>query len=238
MDKEKTLRKIKSCLALSESSNIEEANSALLKAQELMIKYRISEDEIKNFEKEKISKRVSVITVITETNRIFWYVKDLGSIIAENFKVVAFSSGNRDTGKSFKFMGLEEDVEIAQEVFSFALEKMKELADKETKSIEIQNDNEDKKIYKSSSKNDFYRGFIDGLNKAFRDQVDENGWGLVLVKDELVIKAMERLNLKSVKRNTGIPPKFSNNKNLYNEGYKHGNDFGSSFNNGNSIEGD
>lgn len=56
MDKEKTLRKIKSCLALSESSNIEEANSALLKAQELMIKYRISEDDVKNFDKEKINK--------------------------------------------------------------------------------------------------------------------------------------------------------------------------------------
>lgn len=237
MDKEKTLRKIKSCLALSESSNIEEANSALLKAQELMIKYRISEDDVKNFDKEKINKRVSVITVITETNRIFWYVKDLGSVIAENFKVVAFSSGNREMGKSFKFMGLEEDVEIAQEVFSFALEKMKELADKETKSIELQNE-DDKKVYKSSSKNDFYRGFIDGLNKAFKDQVNENDWGLVLVKDELVIKAMEKLNLKSVKKANGIPPKFSNNKNLYNEGYKHGNNFGTSFNNGNSIEGD
>lgn len=228
MTKDEALKKIKQCLALAESDNIHEAQSALLMAQKLMIKYRITEDEATK--EEDIEKLVKTISIISNKARLMWYETSLASIIADNFKVVSYSSGSRERGKNLNYMGLEEDVEIAQEVFAFALERMKKIANKKVKDIESK-DNK----YKSSFRNDFYRGFIDGLDKAFKEQVEKNSWGLILVVDAVVLKEVNKLNLKKVKK-TGIPPKFSNDKKLYNEGYKDGKNFGDSFNSGNSLD--
>lgn len=229
MDKQAAITKIKKLLALSKSSNIYEAQDALLQAQKLMVKYYIDESELKD--KKDANKKVVTISIINNKARLMWYEKALANIIADNFRVFNYTSGNRKNGMSIIFMGLEEDTEIAQELFSFAYEKMKSLASKEIKHLEQKEENK----YKSSFRNDYYRGFIDGLNEAFKKQVSENGWGLVLVKDELVVQEINKLNLRTVKP-TGIPPKFSNNKSLYNEGFDKGKQFGSAFNDGKSLD--
>lgn len=46
---EKLVKKIQKLLALSESSNEHEAQSAMLKAQELLIKHKLSLKEVKEF---------------------------------------------------------------------------------------------------------------------------------------------------------------------------------------------
>ena len=228
LTKNEAVKKIKKCLALSESNNNpEEAQSALLMAQKLMAKYYIDKNDIDNHEDDKIATKFSVVS---NKSRLMWYESSLATVIANNFRCISYSTGNRSRGKEIIFLGLEEDVEIAQEVFIFALKKMKKLAEQKIKEI----DSNDKK-YKSSFKNDFYRGFIDGLDRGFKEQVEQNSWEMVLVIDSLVLKEAESLNLKKVKPK-GIPPKFSNNKKLYNEGYKNGKDFGSSFNDGTSLD--
>lgn len=232
MTKEDALKKIKYALALSESNNINEAQSAMLFAQKLMVKYCISESDLSEHEEKQAMKKIRTISIVQDKARLMWYEKQLAQVIATNFKVVCYSSGSRTASKKINYMGLEEDVEIAQEVFAFAFNRMTTFADNEVKRIESK-----ERSYKSSFKNDFYRGFIDGLDKAFKQQVETNDWGLVLVLDSLVVKEREKLNLVT-KKPTGIPPKFSNDKSLYNEGYRHGNDFGTAFNNGNSLDGE
>lgn len=232
MIREEALEKIRKCLELSASDNENESQSAILMAQRLMIKYGIANSDIK--EKAEV-KKVKTITVIYDKARIMWYEKLLGNILADNFRCVFYQSGNRQNGKCCQFMGLEEDVEIVQEVYDFSLKSMKNSCNAKIKELKINESKNNKTT--SPFKNEYYRGFLDGLNKAFKKQVSEEGWGLVLVKDALVVKEEEKLGLKC-KKATGIPPMFARSKKLYNEGYNEGNSFGTSFNNGNSLTGE
>lgn len=227
MTKDEALDKVKKCLQLSSSSNENEAKDAILMAQKLMIKYGITRNEAN-----RPDKKVKSIAVIYNKARIMWYEKLLGSLLANNFKCVFYSSGDRKNGKSCFFMGLEEDVEIVQEVYYFALNFMKKIYEKKIKNTLERSNNSNNTL--SSFKNEYYRGFLDGLDKSFKDQIKEEGWGLVLVKDVLVLNEEKKLNLV-VRKSSGIPPKFSDTKVIYNKGYDDGNNFGKSFNDGNSL---
>lgn len=227
MTRKEALEKIKKCLSLSDSENLNESQSAMLMAQRLMLKYSISHNSLN--EKEIEIKRVKNITIIFGKKRLMWYEKALGNIVGENFKVVSYSSGGRENGKSLHLMGLEEDVEIAQEVFSFALDSMKELGNRYIKTYNIPSSS------RSNYRNDFYRGYISGLDSAFKRQVTEEGWGLVLVKDAIVIKEEENLGLRSVK-SYGIPPKFAGSKKAYNEGYTEGEKLGAGYKGSSAID--
>ncbi|MDF9408503.1 hypothetical protein L7E55_09055 [Pelotomaculum isophthalicicum JI] len=46
-------------------------------------------------------------------------------------------------------------------------------------------------------KNDYIIGFLNGLRDKFKEQVESKGYALVLVKDALVVKAVEDKKLKS-----------------------------------------
>lgn len=217
MTRKEALDKIKKCLSLSESQNVHEAESALLRAQTLMIKYNISEDKVKKYEgKKNLEKFVKSVNVIYGKKRIMWYETMLAGIVGENFRVVYYQSGNRDTGRRLVFMGLSEDIEVAIEVFDFAKQAMIKFSD------EYLNTNTNiPKSNRSNIRNDFYRGFISGIDYAFKKQVEENNWGLILKLDELVVKEMNNLNLTQ-KKKTGILPKFANSTKAYNEGYEKG----------------
>lgn len=221
MKKNEVLEKIRKCLALAESDNEHESQSAMLRAQKLMIKYHIKKHEIENTKQEEV-KNVKTVTVIYKVKRIMWYESYLANIIDKNFRIVAFASGNRDTGRSLKFLGLSEDVEVAIEVFDFAKKSMLHLANLYL----LKNDIPKEK--KSKIKNDYFNGFLVGLDYAFNNQVEENGWGLILVKDAIVLQEANKLNLK-IKKKTGIPPKFDGDTKAYNEGYKDGKRIGGEY---------
>ena len=74
-------------------------------------------------------------------------------------------------------------------------------------------------------KNDFIMGFLSGLKQQFEDQVEKNDWGLVLVKDEDVVKYMDTLNLSSSKARSSA--KRSGDQEAIAAGYKKGKSFSS-----------
>lgn len=212
--KDKLLRKIKKSLALSQNnSNENEAQTALLKAQEMMAKYNLSLSEIDLKEHDKMKE--SDIQVAYKGRGTFW-VKSLARIIADNFRCYYFySTLNRKT--YIKFLGLKEDVEIAKEVYTFAVD----VIDFYSKMYILDNMIEGKGEI-TKSKNSYIVGFLSGLKDKFKEQVNKNNWGLILVKDALVDQAYGNLKLVRGRSSNSITTGDSKARA---EGYKQGKSF-------------
>lgn len=164
----KILTKIKNLLALAEDgNNDEESQTALLMAQKLMLKYKISQNELDSSGEQKI-----IIKSLSVYKRIYWWEKVLVKIIAENFRVLFYIQSNRlPHQKSIKrklvLMGYPEDVELAYAIFHLASEAMKFYS---TKYIE-----ETPNLLETpaSSRKSYYRGFLDGLEEKYKKQREE-----------------------------------------------------------------
>lgn len=189
-----------------------EAEAALLLAQELMVKHSIEMGELSLEQEESNQKEVSK-EYITRRRKTPWWHVSLSVVIAENFRCQAFRN-IRDGGSMIGIVGLKEDVEIAKQVFFAAVE----MADNCLKAYCK------KHGYKVSDvKNDYMLGFVDGLKAKFKEQVDREGWALILVKDEAVVQAIDRLKLRHKKQ----PINTRNNRSAYNTGYHEGKSFSS-----------
>ncbi|MEN6348731.1 MAG: DUF2786 domain-containing protein [Syntrophomonas sp.] len=175
--------KIKKLLAKAQGNPFaEEAQAAILKAQELMAKNDLTTVDINQF----VLEQQVVLVPVTEPARVFWWQKMLASIIAHNFRCYAFFAGR---GRAIiEFLGKKLDVEIAKEVYLFALAHINYFS-----KLYIKRQSH---VTGSTTgiKNDYIRGFLSGLVKGFEKQVLENTWGLVLVKDSAVDEAYNNID--------------------------------------------
>lgn len=167
---DKILEKIRNLLSLAEDGgNDEESQTALLMAQKLMLKHKISQNELNEGGEQKI-----VIKSLSVYKRVYWWEKVLVKIIAENFRVMYYMQSNRlphqtTVQRKLVLMGYPEDVEFAFEMFTLAAEAMKHYAGLHLKSME-------EKHLKSSQGNirkSYYQGFMDGLSHKFKLQRDQ-----------------------------------------------------------------
>jgi hypothetical protein len=69
--------------------------------------------------------------------------------------------------------------------------------------------------------NDYCVGFMDGLKEKFTSQVENMGFGLILVKDSELVQMYNNLNLKTIKHSF----KRSGNEEAYGTGFNHGKAF-------------
>ena len=183
MDIRSTIRKL---LALSNSSNENEAQSALTKAQELLAKYHLSMDEIKDAD---VDHNVIEETADRKAHRTPWK-RRLGRVIGTNFKCGTFIRGY-DTYETI-FIGKRADIDVCKEVYTSALRFIdfyfksfwhKTLMEKPWLNL----------ADSISMKASYANGFIDALKNRFDEQkvqADQEGWGLVLVKDADVVNYM------------------------------------------------
>jgi len=127
--------------------------------------------------------------LIDESQRVVWWKGTLAMIIADNFRCVAYKSRS-----GIHLIGLEEDIAIATEVYNYAV-----------RIIDVQS----KKFAKNHSylagtatqiKNDFITGFLNGLRDKFKEQVKSQNYGLVLIKSNAVIKAVEEMKFRKAQR--------------------------------------
>lgn len=220
MVEESILRKIKKALALAGNDpNQQEAETALLKAQEMMAKYNLSMGDVE----EKERKKEVLNDQVTPYGRTPYWKKRLAHIIGENFRVQSFTWTLN--GKScIKFLGLQEDVELAKEMFEFACDSLEHLV--RIYVAEAKREWFEKPVWgrgqfdNTGIKNDYISGFLNGLSAKFKEQVSKNGWGLVLVKDALVVQEVEKLNLRNA--SSGKNVKRSRSSDAYNRGYEQG----------------
>lgn len=180
----KLIEKIKKLLALSESSNENEAKLSMLKAQELLVKHKLSIKDVKEYNLTNISIKEKVSNISFRQAK---WKAELGAIIADNFGCYQYFE--KGTSRTIAFFGKEEDVIVCNIVFEYAvdciLSTVKRLRYQYYK-------------YGDSTKgleNDYALGFIHGLSKMFEKQKSENQeWGLVLIKDTEVVKAYENID--------------------------------------------
>ncbi|WP_270425424.1 DUF2786 domain-containing protein [Blautia intestinalis] len=170
--------KIQKLLALSKSSNEYEAYAALVKARELIAKNKLDERDFE--EKKKVIKTVKLADITYTKRRDPWIIS-LMNLVSKNYSCEGFTC--REKGKQTRdvnFVGLEEDVNVCEDVFRYALgciysgiEKIKKQYGSSTGLTTMT-----KKLINLN----YGYGFINGLQKAFDKQNAENekDWGLVL----------------------------------------------------------
>lgn len=204
--------RIKKLLALSESSNEYEAKSAMLKAQELLIKHKLSMREVEDCNDLKIN------VIENKTNITFTKAKwkaRLAYVIAENFGCYSFFRTNRT--HAITFMGRDEDVTVCTIVLEYAIDCINSVI-KKLRYEYIKDGYSTKGL-----ENDYALGFIEGLNKAFEKQKEANQeWGLVLVKDKAVI---DEYNNKEFKGTINTNTKFEGFRDVYYQGIEDGENF-------------
>lgn len=167
-DNDKILERIRNLLSLAEDASDDEGQTALLMAQKLMLKYRVSQDDIDSRTRSPkiVTKSLSVY------KRIYWWEKILVGIVAENFRVMFYVQSNKFPHQSsiqrkLVLMGYPEDVELAYEIFHLAEEAMKYYAN------QYINKDESGNRSMSQLRKSYYQGFLNGLKDKFDKQRHE-----------------------------------------------------------------
>lgn len=189
--------KIQNLLALAESPNENEAKIALLKARELMVKYKLNERVLKDFNSKLVE---NILTDITFTKRKDPWICELSAVIAENHCCKGYRQhAYRGQTQIVGFIGFENDVEICINVFKYAVNYIRA----NIKTLK----NEYKRLpawYIRQQCDSYGFGFVDGIKAAYEEQDDEHtdDWGLVLVLPKEVQESATHLKKKVFKAST------------------------------------
>lgn len=214
---ENIILKIKKLLALSKSSNQNEAQNAMLKAQKLLIKYKLSLQEIESYSIEKIK------IEDFKTNQKFRgksWKGNLAQVIADNFGCFLYYNTGSYKVHRVCFYGKEEDVVIANIMFEYAVKWINLEGNKLVKRMK----QDKRRKHFDGIKNDYALGFIAGLKERFKSQIKENeSWGLVLQKDQVVIDSYNEFS--SGFGRISVNEKFNRHYQAYRQGEYDGKKF-------------
>lgn len=216
-DTDRILRRIKGLLATAEGeANINESHTAFLKAQEMMVKYGVDPSDVTdNEEVKEVFDRTG-----TDYKRLYWYERNLARIIAKNFRCKNYIrwtklEGDRQKKNRIEFMGLEEDVLLASEMYRLVVDAINFYAQKHIKKY-----GKGIRRHTQSLKDDYMMGFIAGLERKFEEQIEGQEWGLVLVvPKEVEDKFKREITGKAATYNI---PRVEEQES-YQEGYRDGN---------------
>lgn len=220
---DKILEKIRNLLELAEDGgNDEESQTALLMAQKLMLKHKISQNELNEGGEQQIG-----IKSLSVYKRIYWWEKVLVRIIADNFRVMFYMQSNRlphqtSVQRKLVLMGYPEDVDLAYEMFYLAAEAMKHYA-----SLHMKNSKEDgtsSKTPQNQLRKSYYQGFMDGLSSKFEKQrqqmSSENEKYALIIKTPQDV--LDKFNEEIHGQVSFKQPDLSKHNQAYAEGYNKG----------------
>lgn len=221
MDIEAVKDKIKKLLALSQDNPSDaEGYAAFQKAQELMVRYKLEKSDVTEEEKAECVQRKTTLKYGTRSSD--HYLNDLAAIIAKHFCCINYLSTIRGTqSHHICFMGMEDDVDIAEEILHAA----------NTHIIRGYN-----KVYYDTCKvygmdylhakyfNPLKTGYIDGYLDGFKSAMDaqraqNEEWGLVLVVPQEAQQFKMNLNKVSYGGDNLVDNSY------YDQGYEDGSSF-------------
>lgn len=166
MDK-KIIEKIMKVYNKSKNNPSEhEAKAAILKVQEMLVKYNLEMKDLSVKEDYNVEQ-------ISSGQRSRWWHGRLGNILAENFKCKMYTITSR--GRAIVFIGRKTDVNICLETFNYT----KKAINYNCK-IHMAKRRFRKKENIKMAKESFIEGFIYGLSRVLDEQKNKNNWGLVL----------------------------------------------------------
>ncbi len=205
--------RISKLLALSESPVEAEAQQAILKAKELMMKYKLSKNDIKT----KCCEVKEIITNITCSKRRDPWIIDLGNVIATNYCCRCFFKQRK--GKQtviICFYGFEDDSCICEKIFLYALDCIQSwIKSIRRRTCDIYSANQLRWICDS-----YADGFISGIKTAYLNQQElHQEWGLVAVVPVEVQHKAKALT------STDFSGKSQRISEFYNIGFEDGTEF-------------
>ncbi|MCT3019871.1 DUF2786 domain-containing protein [Pediococcus pentosaceus] len=223
----KIINKVKHLLELAKNNpEDEEGQSAFLMAQRLMLKHSISDKEIEN---EVVGDSQLEINSrpVTLYKRVFWWEKQLGTIIADNFRVKIYYSlkkedWNGQTKTRMMFYGTTQDLELAVEMYSLAYDAVRYYYNRYLNKVKSKTD----LFFKSSQvKSSYIRGFLEGLEYRFNEQIRDlkNKYELVALIPEEVESEYQKFSSNFRRASQLKIPEVTNNMALqigYNEARK------------------
>jgi hypothetical protein len=201
----KIISKIQNLLELAyDSPSDEEGQTALLMAQKLMLKHKISLAQVESKKEETHSfNEASGKTA----GRILWWESSLAALLAKNFRCHAIRNRNsaaRET--SINFFGLEEDAELCSEIFNatrlYLMYRFKRLVGKE-------------------KKNSYLSGFLLGLDERFEKQILEKQEYALVVQVPAVVEQEFKRQYGNLRNHNSKKPDFDLDVEAYFEGYYH-----------------
>lgn len=220
MINDKILAKIRNLLTLAQDGgNDEESQTALTMAQKLMLKHKISHNELSASPEQKI-----VVKSLSIYKRIYWWEKVLVKIIAENFRVMFFVQSSKlphqkSVQRKLVLMGYPEDVELAYEVFHLAGQAMKYYASHHLRVVDGE------RVVSATMRKSYYQGFMDGLEHKFQQQrqefIQENDRYALIIQTPQEVQ--DKFNQEIKGALAFRSPKYKKNALAYRDGYAKGN---------------
>lgn len=215
--------KIKKLLALAESDNEYEAQSAMIIAQKLMVEHKISISEIQDVGKREVIKKSANVTYSPRKDP---WILSLANIVAKNYccETGIYYDKIKPQTRHLNFIGLKEDIEICLIVFNYALDCIKSgLNDRKQKLKTICSQKEITFVC-----NGYAYGFIDGIKNAFEDQkrefeISNINWGLIVSTPPEVTEKLNSIAIRSKQFNSKQSESIS--KADYNVGKQDGKNF-------------
>lgn len=187
-----TKEKIAKLLALAASPNENEAKAALLKAKELMAKYKMSEADFEEAKNQELVHMVCEKVSWTSDSGSIWMTSLCKTICDEYLCTSAWSVPRGHRTYTLVITGMQEDAEICKEVVEYAVD----FVNSAIKALQRRYRRQDPKAIAKS----YAEGFISGLREAFEEQSREHPeWALVVVKPDEVQKYEDSLGNRSVK---------------------------------------
>lgn len=212
---EDMLHKIKKLLALSKSTNEYEAQNAMIMAQRLLIKHKLSLREVEAYEGN--SSNVNEESTGIKFRGSSWK-SNLANVIANNFGTYLFYRTVRT--HEICFYGKEEDITICKIVLEYAIKCINSNGDNLIKKLKM--DRRRKKF--KGIKDDYALGFVVGLDNRFKEQIKSNHeWGLILQKDEVVTSKYKEFS--NGFGTVSVSKEFDKNIFAYNKGKEDGKQF-------------
>lgn len=207
------ISKIEKLLALAGNNPSEaEAQAAMLKAQELMAQHNLDMAQFKDQPKEK---KEAVVDYFKGYHNTGWAIS-LAKVICDNFRCNLL----RAAGYGLVFVGLKEDVAICRAVFTFASQTL------DHNMMKLRRQYRKQGLPTDGISGDYAAGFIAGLKAKYKEQVEKNNWGLVLVKDALVEQKSDEIKDPTKKARGGKKLNRSGDPGLYTKGYLDGHSLG------------
>lgn len=219
---EEIIYRIQKLLALSKSANENEAQNSIMMAQRLLIKYKLSIQDVEQYKKEFIKVNENRTGIKFRGSN---WKSNLSRVIADNFSCYLFYRTNRT--HEICFYGKEEDVIICNIMLEYAIKAINSNGDKLIKKLK----QDKRRKHFNGIKDDYALGFVKGLDERFKEQLKSNKeWALVLVKDQVVVVGYKELS----KDFTSIQTNIDFNKHLF--AFKLGKEDGKNFDISNKIE--
>jgi hypothetical protein len=212
-DNDQVLKKIKKLMALATSSNENEAKMAAEKAQELIVRHKLTvqqievyEEDYENIEAGKVSKVQREHSLIMGILTRYFFVR---CYFEKSWAGTYTRGGRAQYVRTIRMVGTPSNVAVAKYVFEYLSDTYRRL----WKQFKAEH-----KLSESAK----YSYFI-GLTEGIRDRLEavkvkvENEMGLVVVDDVKLADHMSKMNLK----NRSVQPLYRN-QTVESHGYSHG----------------